>query len=256
MKKTVRALYRFPVKGLSPQGLDEVSLQAGQGFPLDRSYAITDGSWVFDPANPEPRPKTMFLMLAKYERLATLDTSFEDADHSLSIKLGGHTHRFALATASGQQEAVRFFADFMNDTLPGMPQIARAEGHQFTDVSVHSVALMRSISLINLASIRSLEEKTGKSIDPLRFRGNIVFDSDQPWEEFDWLDQEVAIGEAVVKIVRRTKRCAATNVNPETGERDMNIPLKLREEYGHGDLGVYAEVVRGGLVKPGDTIQT
>ena len=254
MNKSVHALYRFPVKGLSPQRLDAVTLQAGYGFPLDRAYAVTDGSWVFDPMNPEPRPKTMFLMLAKYEQLAKLRTTFDDADHRLSIRNGDQINSFALDTESGRLEAARFFSEFMGGAISGTPQLAHADGHQFTDVSVHSVALMRSISLINLASIRSLEETTGKPIDPLRFRGNIVFDSGTAWEEFDWMDREVMIGEARVKIVRRTKRCAATNVNPSTGERDMNIPLKLKDAYGHGDLGVYAEVLEGGMIKPGDTI--
>lgn len=70
----------------------------------------------------------------------------------------------------------------MGSAISGNPQITHAEGLQFTDVSVHPVALMRSISLINLATIRSLEEKIGKPVDPVRFRGNIVFDSDTAWE--------------------------------------------------------------------------
>ena len=50
------------------------------------------------------------------------------------------------------------------------------------------------------------------------------------------------------------ERCAATNVNPETAERDMNLPLTLRKGFGHMDMGVYAKVVSGGQIAPGDAV--
>jgi MOSC domain-containing protein YiiM len=55
--------------------------------------------------------------------------------------------------------------------------------------------------------------------------------------------------------VPRTRRCAATNVNPETAMRDMNIPATLQKTWGHADLGVYARVITGGTLRPGDEIQ-
>ena len=66
--------------------------------------------------------------------------------------------------------------------------------------------------------------------------------------------REIQIGTARLKVVGRTQRCAATNVNPDTAERDMNIPLTLRKGFGHMDMGVYAEVVADGTVKTGDPV--
>lgn len=62
------------------------------------------------------------------------------------------------------------------------------------------------------------------------------------------------IGEVRIKIVNKTKRCTATSANPSTDERDMNIPLKLKDAFDYGELGVYAEVLQGGTIKPGDEI--
>lgn len=249
--RTVNALYRFPVKGLSPERLSEVALRAGHGFPSDRSYAITDGTWKFDPAAPQPMPKTRFLMLAKYERLAMLDTRFDEKTRVLEVTRDGETVSFGLAIEAERHAAARYFSDHLAGGLVELPEIVHAEGHQFTDVSVHSVALMRSISLINLASVRALAAEMDTPIDPLRFRANLLFDGGVAWEEFDWLDREIEVGEVLLRVVRRTKRCAATTVNRETATRDLNIPVELNRHYGHGDLGVYAEVLRGGSIRTG-----
>jgi hypothetical protein len=49
-------------------------------------------------------------------------------------------------------------------------------------------------------------------------------------------------------------RCAATNVDPRTGIRDLAIPESLLRALGHMDCGIYAEVIAGGAVAPGDRI--
>ena len=63
-----------------------------------------------------------------------------------------------------------------------------------------------------------------------------------------------SIGEAVAEVIKRTQRCAATNVNPETASRDMNLPRALQKGWGHTDLGVYARVITPGEIRPGDII--
>jgi uncharacterized protein len=70
----IDALYRYPVKGLSPERLSRARLPPGQTVPGDRLYAIENGPSGFDPAAPKYLPKTEFLMLMRNERLATLDT--------------------------------------------------------------------------------------------------------------------------------------------------------------------------------------
>jgi len=50
-------------------------------------------------------------------------------------------------------------------------------------------------------------------------------------------------------------RCAATEVDPDTGIRDLEIPRTLMKTYGHADCGVYAEVIAGGEIAAGDTVR-
>ena len=247
----VERLYRYPVKGLSPEPLDEVVLEAGYGFPRDRGYAVTDGSLDFDPAHPVAAPKTQFLMLAKYERLAKLKTRMADDPDVLTIAEDGHdTRTFALDDDAGKKAFADFLGRYVAAPLPGQPKTVHAPGHQFTDVSVHSIALMRSISLINAATVRDLSRRVGVELDPLRFRGNVLFDGAEPGSELEWVGRTLRVGDIEWRVVRRTKRCAATAVNPATGVRDVNVPIRIRDEMGHGDLGIYVEVVRGGTLRP------
>ena len=57
-------------------------------------------------------------------------------------------------------------------------------------------------------------------------------------------------------MLKRTQRCAATEVNPQTAERDLRVPFLLRKHYGHLDMGIYAEIVQGGAIEPGSRILT
>src|SRR5215470_4627552 len=82
----VDSLYRYPVKGLSPERLTRAQLTKGQTVPGDRLYAIENGPSGFDPAAPKYLPKTQFLMLMRNERLAMLETHYDDATQVLTIR--------------------------------------------------------------------------------------------------------------------------------------------------------------------------
>src|SRR5262245_43303810 len=79
------SLFRYPVKGLSAQGLPVLRLRAGQTVPFDRAYAIENGPGRFDPDAPRHLPKINFLMLMRNERLAALNTEFEEETETLTI---------------------------------------------------------------------------------------------------------------------------------------------------------------------------
>src|SRR5204863_1296849 len=140
----------------------------------------------------------------------------------------------------------QFFAGFCADELRGPPKVLHAEGHSFSDVA------RKVVSIINLASVAALETAVGAPIHPLRFRGNLYVEGWPAWREFELLGQELSIAGARLKVVKRIVRCAATNVDPDTGMRDLAIPDTLMRTYGHADCGVYAEVVAAGAIAVGD----
>lgn len=245
---------RYPIKGLSEEVLESVELAPGRGLPFDRQFALALPDTPFDPENPAPLPKFKFAVLMKFANLARLVTAFDTTTGMFRAAHGNLSVTAPLNTVPGRSEVERFFSDFMKDELTGNLRIVAAPGHRFTDVSVVSPEMMEAVSLINLASVRALAEKTGTVIDPRRFRANFLVDGLPPWAEFDLIDKTVSIGDVSFKAVKRTKRCAATEVNPETAERDIRLPLELMKNFGHGDLGIYLTVQSAGVVRTSDRL--
>jgi uncharacterized protein YcbX len=249
MTTSLQSIYRYPVKGLSPERMMRVSLTPGQTLPADRAYAIENGPSGFDAAAPQYFPKQRFLMLMRNERLAALETRYDTASHTLTIRLNGtEAARGDLRTPEGRAAIEEFFARYSEDELRGPPKILQGDNHSFSDVAA------KVVSIINLASVAAVENAVGAPVDPLRFRGNLHVEGWPAWREFDLLGQTLAIGDVRLKIVKRIVRCAATNVEPRTGIRDLEIPKTLMQAFGHMDCGVYAEVIAGGTVASGDAI--
>lgn len=246
---TVTALWRFPLKGLAGESLTSVPLEADKALPFDRAWAIENGASKFDPMAPRHLPKIAFLMLMRDERMATLGSHFDDATQTLTVlRDGKQVAKGCLSQPIGRTMLEQFFAAYMKDELRGAPRIVSAPGHTFSDMATPSV------HIINLATLRDLEQKTGAVIDPLRFRANIIVDGVPAWQEFDWIDRNITIGGATLRGFCRTERCDATNVNPATAARDMSLPRQLERLYGHTDFGIYATVKGGGEVRVGDAI--
>lgn len=256
-KATVTSLVRFPVKGLSPETLTSVRLRAGQGIDGDRACALALPDTNFDEQNPTPLPKTKFLMLARQEALARLRTRYDADSGVLSVADGDATLEANTRSADGVASINAFFEQFVPDDMRGRePRFVRGIGHRFTDVGVHSSFLMNTISILNLASLRDFEERLGKKVDARRFRMNILIEGLRPWEEMDWLEGEkqVAIGSVKLRAVRPTRRCPATQVNPDTTLRDIDVPKELLRLYDHVLLGIYLTVETDGVIALGDEV--
>jgi uncharacterized protein len=247
----IKTIYRYPVKGLSPERLDGTMLAPGQTLPADRLYAIENGPTGFDPAAPAYFPKQRFLMLMRNERLASLDTRLDEASHVLAIREGDReVARGDLRTPDGRRAIEGFLERFCADELRGPPKVLHGRGHSFSDVA------KKVVSIINLASVSAIETLIGKPVDPLRFRANLYVEGWTPWSELELLGREISIGDtARVKVVKRIVRCAATNVEPRTGIRDLASPESLLRALGHMDCGIYAEVIAGGAIAAGDRIE-
>ena len=247
MSAIVEKICRYPVKGLSPDVLESVELAVGAGLPHDRRFAIAHGGewrerggWM---------PKRHFLNLMTNERLAALQTAFDAETGVLTIsRKGRQVARGDITQPIGRALIDQFVAAYMQGKAVGTPHIVEQPGVMFGDTAEPLV------SIVNLASVGDLERVIRRPVDPLRFRGNIMIDGVRPWAEADWIGREIAIGTARLKIVEAIGRCAATNVDPATGERDMNIPKSLMTGFRHADCGVYARTVQAGSLSVGDSI--
>lgn len=253
----VRGIYRYPIKGLSPQRLLGVVLEEGKPFPFDRVFALARPGVPIDVSDPRWAKKGLFLMLMLDEALASVQTNVDVETTRLTVwgqpaADEGAARGEPLLTADlGSDEGRRAVEEFFFrqvPELPAAPTLVRSREGHFMD-KPDSV-----VSCINLATVRSLEERWGVALDPLRFRANFYIDGAKPWEEFEWVGSDIMLGDVLFRVDRRNGRCGATNVNPATGARDLDIPGSLRASFGHKDLGIYLVVRNGGKVVVGDQV--
>jgi uncharacterized protein YcbX len=245
----ITGLYRYPVKGLTPEPLETVALRPGQTLPADRRYAIENGPSGFDPAAPAWLPKICFLMLQRDEWLAALQTHFDDATGVLTLRENGAVAAEGnLETVGGRAAIERFFSGRHSSRIKGPPKVLMSPGHSFSDVA------KKVVSIINLGSLAAIENMVGFPVHPLRFRANVYVRGWPAWHEASLVGETLAIGGARLKVVKRITRCAAVNVDPDLAVRDMEIPDTLMRRLGHNECGIYAEVVDGGEIAVGDTM--
>jgi len=254
--RIIRGIYRYPIKGLSPQRIPGIHIEAGKSFPFDRVFALARPEAPIDPDSPRWAKKGLFLMLLLDESLASVQTYLDVETMHLTIAgvRGGQNvdPREVLLSVDLEsregREAVEAFFGRLVPELRGVPKLVRSREGHFMDKPDNVM------SCINLATVRSLEAEWGRKVHPLRFRANFYFEGARPWEEFDWVGSDIMLGDVLFRVDRRNGRCGATNVDPLTGERDMDIPGWLRERFGHTDLGVYLLARTTGKVVVGDGV--
>ena len=245
----VENLYRYPVKGLTAEALEEVTVEPGQALPWDRAFALAQGDSGFDPAAPVFLHKSNFMCLQKNARIAALTAGLDPHDRLLTIAAPDGTRIAASPlTAAGRAAIAAFLTGFLGDEARGEPSFHHVPGHVFSD------QVKPCISLLSLPTLHRFEAELGQARDKMRFRANIYFNDSPPWAEFEWIDRHIQVGSARLRIFKRTRRCDATQVNPATAERDADPVRELMRAYRHTDLGVHAEVVDGGRIAVGDAI--
>ncbi len=247
----IKKIVRYPIKGLSGENLNKITLEKNQVLPGDRQFAFSRPHIKYDKNNPTYLKKTNFLALVKDEKLAKLDTKFFPQTRELVIKLD---NEIVINEILIQEENINrvetFFQNFLNLGIDQKPQLLEGIKSENNNNLTHSFSDIpdKAVSIISLTTISEFEKKLGKKILPSRFRGNLLIDNGIPWEEFNWVGKKISVGDSVLEVFKKTQRCAATNVNPENAVRDINIPNEINTRYGHLDLGVYARVIKTGLI--------
>jgi GntR family transcriptional regulator / MocR family aminotransferase len=229
----LKSIYRYPIKGLSAQPLTRVDIEAKKPFPLDRIFALVRPGAPYDIGHPRWGKKGLFVMLMLEEALARVRTTLDV--ETMQLTIAQDNRQLLVADLNDERERARveqFFWQLL-PTFRSPPTLVRSPDGHFMDKPDNV------ISLINLATVRSLEQQWGIKVDPLRFRANLYIDGARPWEEFDWIGGDIRIGDGLFRADRRNGRCGATNVDPHTGRRDLDLPGSLRATFGHKELGIY-----------------
>ncbi|MGH7009785.1 MAG: MOSC domain-containing protein, partial [Caulobacteraceae bacterium] len=150
-----------------------------------------------------------------------------------------------IAEDAGARAFAAWLAPLLKDSSRGPLRLLDGAGWRFLDNP------KGHISIVNLSSLAALEEKIGRSLDPLRFRANLHVEGWPAWAENDWPGRRLRLGGATAEVLSPITRCAAPSVDPATAERDIDIPAELHRAFGHLLFGIYVQVAAGGEITPG-----
>ncbi|MBJ7484555.1 MOSC domain-containing protein [Brevundimonas sp.] len=256
MTARIAALYRHPVKGFTPEALEAAVLEADGWFPGDRMWAVENGVSGFDPADPAHLPKQKFTVLMRQAILARVKTRWVETANVLHTEIDGETLGVRMDEPGDRAVFCDRLAAFLGEEARGPLRLIDAgPRHRFMD------SMRGRVSVLNLASVRDLAERLGRPVDPLRFRANVWVEGWEPWVENGWgrPDAETAgpvlrLGDVTLRGDKPIVRCAATEVDPATGVRDMAVVKSLHDLYGHVLTGLYCSIETGGRIAVGDPV--
>lgn len=237
----VASIWRHPIKAVGRESLEQVDVTPGQAMPYDRHWAVAHeaskhegGEWA---------SCMNFIRAASSPSLMAVTCEMDGERITLR-----HPDQPEVTLHPDEDSAalVEWLKPLVARTAPA--RVVRAQRRGFTD------SRTAGITICNSASLKALEQRLGRPLSPHRFRGNIWLDDLAPWEEFEWVDKELQIGSARVRVYGRTERCRATEANPETGQRDTDT-LGLLRELGHQDFSVKAEIIAPGTIALDDEVR-
>src|SRR5437764_2998217 len=124
----------------------------------------------------------------------------------------------------------------------------------------HGIFDEAAISVISLATIAGIGREAGmEDLDRRRFRANIVLETErsEPFLEDEWVAGTLVFGDgaqpAAVSITIPDLRCVMLNLDPETAAKDSRV-MKTVVRLNQNNAGVYATVVRTGMIQVGDRV--
>jgi uncharacterized protein YcbX len=257
----VIALYRYPVKGFTPEACDALTVLDEGRIAGDRvlgvrfaSAQVPDHGW---------SSKYQFVALVNTPGLARLNVHFDHRALRLCISFEGTVLVDAALDDEGRRRISAAIADFVlkldknplahyPDRLPlrvvGDGVTPRYQDNEAGQVSLHSRESLTAVA-------RAIGDA---SLSEHRFRSNIVIDGLAAWQEQTWVGKKIRIGHVAFDVVKPKVRCLATHANPETGERDLPLLTTLTRAFAQAEPTFAVAMVtsgRGGEVRVGDEVR-
>lgn len=256
--RVVRQLFCHPVKGLTPSVIDRAEFRADWGMQGDRAFAL-----MFDDRDHPPVPNTpwlskdYFAVQNDWHDLARVQCHYDAARQTLHVELGGQ--RVLEAHVDHDRQAIgEWFSAFLQTCQPSVgarhPQYANLElvGETSGDTGFRD-RRAGQVSIIGSATLEALSALLKTPIDPRRFRPNLVLETAQPWEEFDWIGRRLRMGSVEFEAIERIERCLNIEVCPDSGQRDLPLLSQLKREFRHTDTGIIACVTQPGTLAIGQS---
>jgi uncharacterized protein len=255
----VVALYRYPVKGFTPEECETLTVLDEGRIAGDRVLGVrfadteaADDAW---------SRKIGMVALINTPGLARLHVRFDETAFRLQISFGTAVLVDEALNPEGRKRIGAVLADYVlklgENPLTGHPErlplrvIGDGRAPRYHDEEAGRVTLH------GRGSLQALQAALGNEVSELRFRSNIAVDGLAAWEEQSWVGRKIRIGAVEFDVVKPKTRCLATHANPKTGERDLPILTTLIQKIGQ-ETPTFAVAMlpsgAGGQLRVGDQV--
>lgn len=258
---TVESLWRYPVKSMRGEELDE----------MFASYAGVYGDRLFAFESTGSRPGFPFFTGREQRHMIRYQPRFRDlAKAAQPVNLSA-----AEKLPPGANPISASPAELMIDVKTPDGKILAIDNPELIDHLCHGIdakhrlTLLRSdkamtdcrpLSLFSVQSAKKLSEESGVNVDKRRLRANIYLDlasspSSNGFAEDSFVRRSLRIGsKVVVSILERDPRCMMITLDPETAEKTPAILKQVAQTHA-GMAGVYAAVLTEGVIRKGDSVE-
>jgi hypothetical protein len=255
----VVALYRYPVKGFTPEECDSMTVLDEGRIAGDRVLGVrfadteaADDAW---------SRKSGMVALINTPGLARLCVRFDQESFRVHVSLGSSVMFDEELNSQGRHRLAAVLADYVlnlevnpiTDHPERLPLRVIGNGHS---PRYHDEPAGR-VTLHGRGSLEAVQAAVGNEVSELRFRSNIAVDGLTAWEEQSWVGQKVRIGAVEFDVVKPKTRCLATHANPTTGKRDLPILTTLTQKLGQENPTFAVAMLpsgAGGQIRVGDEV--
>jgi uncharacterized protein YcbX len=246
----VSDIFLSPVKSLRLERADQVELGA-DGIPADRRFALVEDTG-------------RVMTLRRVGRLARATSRWDAEQGELEVAIEDGPDLRGVPADGGPVELELWDRRVPARLVEGpwAEPLSELAGRRLRLVSVGAGLRCldaHPVSILSRASVEALARQAGEeTVDPRRFRPNLLVEGCAPHAEDGWVGRRLQVGEAILRVVAYDARCALTTRNPTTGDRDLDTLRHIaayRPPVG-GDVlfGVYARVERPGPLRVGDPV--
>ena len=259
MSVSISSINYCPVKSVSFQSINDCEIKKNVGIVGDRIFAFSKG---LDLNQVRLFEKNLEERRGKWNKILTLKNS------PVLNKYNFVSNENKLTLTKNNKEVLTINTNNMSEYEMLSNKILESENSikkpiflmknktlPFFDTSIsNKTILTHSVSLLNLKSIEDFQNKINQKIESQRFRGNIIVEGIQAWEERNWIGKIIKINDISFRVEKNIPRCVAINLKPDTDDNSLNLLQSLKKNYNHFDMGIYLTALDSGKISIGDII--
>ncbi|AHZ84875.1 putative protein YcbX [Bdellovibrio bacteriovorus] len=258
----IEQLCIYPLKSARAQKINQMTM-THEGPVGDRQWMLVDENGKFISQRTLPK-------------LATVEVFYEDT----ALTVGFQKMFFKISTNNSFKRQVK--VQVWNDTFDAAlePDLYSQALSQYLGVNCRLVRYApysqrrvlstdkawkpevrfadgRPVQLINTKSLEELNSRLAEPVGVERFRGNIIYSGQMPFEEDKW--KKIRVGEVVFSQPKRCSRCTITTIDQATGVATGPDPLKTLAGYRREGSSVFFGTLwipeNTGVIKLGDNLE-